>query len=46
MSDKELYEQIESWHKGAGADQNLHEFLGWTWDEYARWVETGEQPHE
>lgn len=27
-------EMIEAWHEGAGKGQELHEYLGLTWDEY------------
>lgn len=35
---------IERWHAGEGATQALHEYLGMTRTQYARWVETGELP--
>lgn len=29
---------IEAWHEGrAGADAELHDYLGMTWSEYQRW---------
>jgi hypothetical protein len=44
-SDDELDNKIVEWHDGpAYASMRLHEFLGWTWDEYKHWVETNEQP--
>ncbi|MFB6860487.1 hypothetical protein ACFCZQ_09320 [Streptomyces virginiae] len=30
---------IDAWHDGEGAELELHEFLGMTWDEYRLWVE-------
>jgi hypothetical protein len=30
---------IRRWHAGEGAEHELHEFLGMTWDEYCVWVE-------
>lgn len=33
------------WHDGAGLGLELHEFLGWTWREYARWVERSVLPN-
>lgn len=36
---EEIEEFVEDWHEGrAGADQELHEFLGMNWDEYAIWA--------
>lgn len=32
---------IEHWHAGlAGVDLELHEYLGFTWDEYLVWATT------
>lgn len=36
---------IEEWH-GSDSNQELHEFLGLTWEQYARWVKTDELPTE
>lgn len=33
----ELDDLIDAWHDGGGG-QALHEYLGWTWEEYARWL--------
>ncbi len=30
---------IDAWHEGAGAGKSLHDFLGWTWEEYKDYVE-------
>lgn len=37
---------VERWHGGAsrGDGMHLHEYLGWTWEEYRGWVERGELP--
>ncbi len=35
---------IDEWHKDPLLDLELHEFLGWSWQEYATWAETGETP--
>ena len=43
-TDEEIDDAIERWHGGQGMGQELHEYLGWTWEEYGRWVETGEKP--
>lgn len=37
---------VDEWHNGAGAEEALHEYLGWTWDEYRAYVERGVFPPE
>lgn len=43
---------IEEWHtesyevKDSLNMHKLHEWLGWTWDEYAQWVYDGTIPEE
>jgi len=32
---------INAWHNGAGGNQELWQYLGWTWKQYKTWVETG-----
>lgn len=40
-------DRIDAWHDGDGdEDQPLHEYLGWTREQYAAWVERGEFPDE
>ncbi|MFZ2725139.1 MAG: hypothetical protein WAX77_02690 [Methylococcaceae bacterium] len=35
----EIDEYVEQWHLGvAGENQELHEFLGMTWEEYSLWA--------
>jgi hypothetical protein len=35
----EIDDYIEQWHSGlAGKNQELHEFLGMSWDEYSLWA--------
>jgi hypothetical protein len=35
----EIDDYVARWHNGlAGQDCQLHEYLGMTWEEYARWV--------
>lgn len=43
-TDDEIDAAIERWHSGHGMGQQLHEYLGWTWEEYGHWVETNEKP--
>jgi hypothetical protein len=35
----DLHDFIDEWHDSAD-DRELHEFLGFSWDEYKTWVET------
>jgi hypothetical protein len=35
---EDIDDAIEAWHEGAGSGLHLHEYLGWTWDEYVDWV--------
>jgi hypothetical protein len=30
---------VQAWHDGKGRGQELHDYLGLPWDEYALWVE-------
>lgn len=39
VTDDEIDDRIDEWHNGAGAGKPLHEYLGWTRAEYAKWVE-------
>jgi hypothetical protein len=43
MSD--IHEAIGQWHDDSTNKQELHEYLGMTWEQYARWAELGELPH-
>lgn len=41
-----INDKIEAWHfEGAGPGLELHEYLGWTWEEYAKWATTGVLPN-
>lgn len=41
----ELDDKIHEWHSsGPEETRDLHEYLGWSWDEYATWIESGIQP--
>jgi hypothetical protein len=35
----DIDEFVEAWHEGGGFGQELHEYLGLPWAEYALWVE-------
>ena len=43
MTDDDVHDAIDRWHDDGGS-QEIYEFLGWTWEQYAQWVETGELP--
>lgn len=44
--ERHINDLIDLWHLDlVGRDQELHEFLGWTWEQYTSWVETGEIPN-
>jgi hypothetical protein len=44
VTDDEIDDLVERWHQGAGGRQELHEFLGMTWDEYAEFTRAGTVP--
>jgi hypothetical protein len=42
---QQVNDAVNAWHSGAGCGMELHEYLGWTWDEYVLWVrDAGEIP--
>ena len=43
-TDEEVFARVRDWHRGAAPDKELHEYLGWTWAEYRRWVVSGHKP--
>lgn len=40
----DIYDAIELWHDLPEDGVSLHQFLGFTWDQYADWVERGDLP--
>jgi len=40
LSDKLVRNKIEAWHNGSGSSQELHDYLGWSWEEYKQYVES------
>lgn len=36
--ERKIESKIEEWHNGAGDGQDLHEYLGWSKQEYDNWV--------
>lgn len=39
-----LCDRIDEWHFGMGEGQELHEYLGWTLEEYAQWINKYDLP--
>jgi hypothetical protein len=37
--DDRMDDLIDLWHEGDGQGMSLHEWLGLTWDQFARWAE-------
>lgn len=46
MTDEEVMDLIDKWHDEGHTSMSLHEYLGWTWEQYKRYVEKGEIPEE
>lgn len=46
LTPEELDARITAWHDAPSdsyiAQMELHEYLGWSWEQYKHWVETGE----
>jgi hypothetical protein len=40
-TDEEIDDIIDKWHDGEINTDMLHDALGWTWEEYARWLIEG-----
>lgn len=49
MTDEEIEAvnvKIDAWHfDGAGAGLSLHEYMGWTLEQYQKWAVTGVLPN-
>jgi len=47
MNDEEILDKIDAWHLNEPGTENLelHEYLGWTWEQYSHWVATNEIPN-
>ena len=45
LTEEGLLDAVDAWHQDPH-DMSIHEFLGWTWEQYAYWVETNKQPGE
>lgn len=40
----DIHEAIARWHDDSTNTQQLHEYLGMTWEQYATWAENGQLP--
>lgn len=41
VQEEEIEQFVEDWHEGReGADMELHEYLGMSWEEYQIWATT------
>ncbi len=46
-TETEVLARVEAWHECDDYDPgDMHDAIGWTWEEYARWVETGALPSD
>lgn len=43
---RRILDAIDHWHEAHAIGQPLHDYLGWTEDEYASWVQTNVPPIE
>jgi hypothetical protein len=41
-TEDEVDDAVERWHTGTGLGMELREYLGWSWDDYSRWVSSAE----
>lgn len=35
----EIDDAVDRWHQGDGKGIDLHEYLGWSWEDYGKWVQ-------
>lgn len=42
--DDKILDLFDEWHNQEQSDQDIHEYLGWTYKEYTNWVENYEIP--
>lgn len=38
-TEDEIEQRVEDWHEGRTKHGTLHEAMGWTWEEYAVWLQ-------
>lgn len=44
LSDEEIHRRLDDWHDERTEAEELHEYLGWSWEEHAHWAQTDEPP--
>lgn len=46
-TEDEINDAVDAWHSGgAETGEHLHEYLGWTWEQYSAWAERGVIPSD
>jgi hypothetical protein len=45
VNKEEINDLIDDWHHSA-LDVPIYTWLGMTWEEYAKWVRTGDDPRD
>ena len=38
LTDEQIDDLVDEWHRSGGTDKELYEFLGMSWDEYGLWA--------
>jgi len=41
---EEVDMRIDEWHGNGETNMSLHEYLGWTWEQYSLYVSSGKIP--
>lgn len=44
LTTTQIHGKIGEWHDRTDDGQSLHDYLGWTWEQYKTWAETGKIP--
>lgn len=45
MTEEEVMDKIEFWHLEYDGEEELHEFLGWSWADYVDYCQSGKIPN-
>jgi hypothetical protein len=43
-TETDIAERVKLWHDSEANEVSLHEYLGWTWEDYCEWVMYGTIP--
>lgn len=38
LTEEDILDRIDLWHEDTSTDLELHDYLGWTWEEFVAWV--------